>query len=135
MDFDDLSLFLEPLYNLDWKRDDYKFNREEKDMHPYSYITKKDNFIIVHNVLGIDKKDLKLSLKQEKGNCYLQIEGKTIEEFTGKVYSVSSKFSVDPSQLDLTTISSSLKNGLLYIIIPTKKEEKLKDQTISINII
>ena len=129
-DKDVIDLFLNPL---DWDKNFYKFNREEKDMHPYSVNDVKDKVIIVHNILGIDKKDLKLTRKIENKTTYIIIEGKTKDEITGKEYSVNSKFAVDDTQLDLNNVSSRAKNGLLYIIIPKKIEmPKLKDINIDI---
>ena len=60
-----MSLFLDkpalldwPINPFDWDKDFYKFMRYEKDMHPYSVIKNKDGSItIVHNVLGLDKKE------------------------------------------------------------------------------
>lgn len=112
----------------DWDKKSYKFNREEKDMHPYSIIKNDKETIITHNVLGINKEDLKLTRKNENGDSYIVIEGKTKDELTNKEYSVSSRFALDKSQLDLSGIKSSVKNGLLYIIIPNKEEKKLKKE-------
>lgn len=112
----------------DWDKKSYKFNREEKDMHPYSIIKNDKETIITHNVLGINKEDLKLTRKNENGDSYIVIEGKTKDELTNKEYSVSSRFALDESQLDLSGIKSSVKNGLLYIIIPNKKDKKLKKE-------
>ena len=51
--------FINPL---NWEKDFYKFTRDEKDMYPYSINKNKDGSItIVHNIVGLDKKDLKLS--------------------------------------------------------------------------
>lgn len=112
----------------DWDKKSYKFNREEKDMHPYSIIKNDKETIITHNVLGINKEDLKLTRKNENGDSYIVIEGKTKDELTNKEYSVSSRFALDESQLDLSGIKSSVKNGLLYIVIPNKKNKKLKKE-------
>ena len=126
LDFDNLFDFDELFNSFDWDKKNYKFNRDEKDMHPYSIIDNEKEVIIVHNVLGIDKKDLKISLNKESGNTYILIEGKSIDELTKKEYSISSKFAIDATQLNIKYISSTMKNGLLYIVIPLKKEEKLK---------
>lgn len=112
----------------DWDKKSYKFNREEKDMHPYSIIKNDKETIITHNVLGINKEDLKLTRKNENGDSYIVIEGETKDELTNKEYSVSSRFALDESQLDLSGIKSSVKNGLLYIVIPNKKDKKLKKE-------
>jgi HSP20 family protein len=121
-DFDDL------FNSFDWDKKNYKFNRDEKDMHPYSIINNKKETIIVHNILGIDKKDLKISLNKENGNTYILIEGKSIDELTKKEYSISSRFAIDGSQLNIKNITSTMKNGLLYITIPLKQEEKTSEK-------
>lgn len=126
LDFDNLFDFDELFNFFDWDKKNYKFNRDEKDMHPYSIIDNEKEVIIVHNVLGIDKKDLKISLNKESGNTYILIEGKSIDELTKKEYSISSRFALDTTQLDIKNITSTMKNGLLYITAPLKKEEKLK---------
>ena len=126
LDFDNLFNFDELFNSFDWDKKNYKFNRDEKDMHPYSIIDNEKEVIIVHNVLGIDKKDLKNALNKESGNTYILIEGKSIDELTKKEYSISSRFALDTTQLDIKNITSTMKNGLLYITAPLKKEEKLK---------
>lgn len=126
LDFDNLFDFDELFNSFDWDKKNYKFSRDEKDMHPYSIIDNEKEVIIVHNVLGIDKKDLKISLNKESGNTYILIEGKSIDELTKKEYSISSRFALDTTQLDIKNITSTMKNGLLYITAPLKKEEKLK---------
>lgn len=124
---------LDNLFNsFDWDRKNYKFSRDEKDMHPYSVINNKKETIIVHNVLGVDKKDLKISLNKENGNTYILIEGKSVDSLTQKEYSISSRFAIDITQLDIKKITSTMKNGLLYITIPLKPEEKSENIKIEI---
>ena len=108
----------------DFDKNFYNFNREEKDMHPYSILNKEDATILTHNVLGLNKKDIQLSKKKENGIAYIVIAGKTTDEVTGKTYSINSRFSVDENKVDLSKVSSTMKNGLLYITIPYKKEDK-----------
>ena len=56
----DLDILIDSLFpSFDWDKKNYKFNREEKDMHPYSIKSDDKQTIITHNILGIDKKDLK----------------------------------------------------------------------------
>lgn len=117
----------------DWDKNFYKFNRDEKDMHPYSINQGKDGAItIVHNVVGLDKKDLKLSTKEINGTTYILIEGKTKDEITGKVYSINSKFSCDVNKCDLSNIKSTMKNGLLYITIAAKEVKEPETKWIEI---
>ena len=124
---DFIDLLFDPF---NWDQKSYKFNRAEKDMNPYSVYTSDTEVTIVHNVLGINKEDLRLIRKKENGMPYIIIEGKTKDAFTGKEYSVSSRFALDDTQLDLSNISSTMNNGLLYIVIPAKaqREEKITEE-------
>jgi HSP20 family molecular chaperone IbpA len=126
-----LTLFIDPLT---WDKESYKFIREEKDVRPYPVTNTKKETIITHNVLGINKKDLKLTMKSNREGMFLIVEGATKDSLTGKDYSVNSTFQLDDTQLDLTKISSKMENGLLYIIIPNKAEE-IKPQTFKIEIL
>ena len=132
--FEDLDTlfdnFLKP--SLDWDKNSYSFNREEKDMHPYTVKMTDKECVITHNILGIDKKDIKLTREKENGTSYILISGKTEDKITGNTYSVNSKFALDDTQLDLSTISASAANGLLYITIATKKPEKKVSKEIEI---
>ncbi len=113
---------------LDWDKDFYNFNREEKDMHPYSVQNDKNgNFIIVHNVLGLNKEDIKLTKENNNGEVTIVITGSTKDDITGKTYSINSKFNLDDKLLDLSNIKANVKNGLLYIIIPSKKNINKKE--------
>lgn len=129
LDFDFID-FLDPFT---WDKNIYKFNRGEKDMHPYSIVNNEKVFIIVHNILGVDKKDLEVSIKPENNKTYLSIEGKTKDIITTKEYSVSSRFELDVDQLDLTKVSSTMNNGLLYITF-VKKPRQPKLNAINIEI-
>ena len=128
---DIFDLFLNTPF--DWDKKSYKFNRDEKDMHPYSVINHENKSIIVHNVVGINKKDLKIKIEKDSMNVYIVIEGESKDEITNKVYSVSSRFAIDYSQLDIKKATSTMNNGLLYITIPfLEPAEELKENTIEI---
>lgn len=117
----------------DWDKKEYSFNRKEKDMHPYSSLTNEDKSItIVHNVLGIDKKDLKVIRKNENGTSYIVITGETVDEITKQKYTVNSKFAIDEKILDLSKAKSTAKNGLIYITIPTKEVKPDVEEDIEI---
>lgn len=131
----DLTTDFYNLFNpFDWDKPSYAFTRDEKDMKPYSIINGKDTITIVHNVLGIDKKDLKLSKEIENHHIYIVIEGKTTDEITGKEYTINSRFSVDDSQLNMKRIESTMRNGLLYVTIPYKEKDKLEEGSVTIEI-
>ena len=128
----DLDLWDSSFNPFDWDKTLYKFNRAEKDMNPYSIVNKKDEVIIVHNILGIDKKDLKLQVKVENHKRYLIIEGRTKDEITEKEYSISSSFEVDDRNLDMKKAKITVDRGLLFIRIPLKKEKIEEAYTIEI---
>ena len=62
---------------LDWDKKSYRFNRDEKDMHPYSVHKTDKLYLITHNILGINKEDITLKVENENGVSYILIEGKT----------------------------------------------------------
>lgn len=127
-----IDFFVNPL---GWDKDFYRFDRFEKDMNPYSIKDDKEKGIITisHNILGIDKKDLKVQVIPENNKKYLVISGKTVDEITKKEYSINSRFYIS-DELDVEGIKSTAKNGLVYITIPYKKEVVDKNQTITINV-
>ena len=73
----DLDILIDTLFPLDWDKKNYKFNREEKDMHPYTIKYSEKEMFITHNILGIDKKDLKITNESENGKTFISIKGKT----------------------------------------------------------
>lgn len=125
------NFFLDDFFDFDKKF--YNFRREEKDMTPYDIIKKDGKLILTHNVLGIAKEDLKVSKKIENGTPYISISGSTKDEITGKTYSVNSRFSYNPTEIDISKATSELRNGLIYITIPYKTEkEKVLEEEIEI---
>lgn len=115
----------------DFDRDFYRFNRIEKDMNPYSIKQTDEGIILIHNVLGINKEDLKISTKRENHTNLIIIEGKTKDEVTGREYSINSRFSVDDN-VDLKSAKPSMKNGLLYISIKYKEAKESKENILTI---
>ena len=115
----------------DFDRDFYKFNRIEKDMNPYSIKQTDEGIILIHNVLGINKEDLKISTKRENHTNHIIIKGKTKDEVTGREYSINSRFSVDDN-VDLKSAKPSMKNGLLYISIKYKEAKESKENILAI---
>lgn len=127
------NLFNDPFFG--WDKDFYRFDRKEKDLYPYSIREDKEKGIILitHNVLGIDKKDLNVSIKPENGRKYLVIEGSTIDEVNNKEYTINSRFFV-PNKYDVTKLKATSKNGLVYIELPYKKEVLEEEKEIKINV-
>lgn len=116
-----------------WNKEVYQFNRLEKDMKPYS-VHKNDNGVtLVHNVVGVDKKDLSVRLIEENGISKLVIEGETEPSLDSpkSKYSVHSEFILDNNK-KIEDISSKLENGLLYITINYEEPKEGSIKTIDI---
>ena len=116
----------------DFDRNYYTFRRSEKDMAPYSIIKQeeKGKTILVHNILGINKEDLNVTVKTENSHKILYISGETKDKVTGQNYSINSRFTLGNID-NINDISSECRNGLLYITIThktavTKLEEKVE---------
>ena len=103
-------------------------------MCPYSLIRKKDNLIMTHNVLGLEKEDLNITVTKGHAQDYLVISGSTKDKITGKTYSINSKLGYNPNEVDVTKATSELKNGILYITIPYKAKEEVPAKGIQIKI-
>jgi HSP20 family molecular chaperone IbpA len=127
-----MSIGLDLFNPFDWDRGFYKFDRSEKDMNPYSIYNKEGEIVLVHNILGINKEDLKISTKTENHTSFIVIEGKSKDEITEKEYSINSRFSFDRSKLSVENATCSIKNGLLYITIPYKVEKQYKEKILPI---
>ena len=118
----------------DFDRHFYFFNRDEKDMHPYDVVRKNNSIVITHNVLGIEKEDLKITVRTENLKSYLMIAGTSKDKITGKTYSINSRFQYNPDEIDVSKANSELKNGILYITIPYKAKEHIDETGIEIKI-
>lgn len=134
----DLFLPRAPLFDafddlFDFDRAFYRFNRDEKDMHPYDIINKENEIIITHNVLGIAKEDLSISIKTIKNKNYIVISGTTKDKITDKSYTINSRFEYNPNEIDVSKATSELINGILYITIPYQNKD-IPNKDIQINI-
>lgn len=125
-----LNLLFNPLA---WDKEVYQFNRLEKDMRPYSVHKDENGVTLVHNVVGVDKKDLSVKLIEENGISKLIIEGETEPTLDSpkSKYSVHSEFILDNNK-KIEDISSKLENGLLYITIKYEEPKEGKVKTIDI---
>lgn len=109
-----------------WDKSAYSFLRGEKDMSPYSVIKKGENeTILVHNIVGIAKKDLNITLKTENGQRILYIDGATTDPIKGKQYKVDSRFVIKTANR-IKEITSETSNGLLYIRVKYEVEPETK---------
>lgn len=114
MFFDTFDLFFDSNF--------YRFNRAVKDQSPYRIKRYDDGLILVHNVLGINSKDITVDIENDKATSYIVIRGETKDEITNTTYDVNSRFAVNAEEI--ADIQYQLKNGLLYINIKYKQIHK-----------
>lgn len=112
----------------------YNSEKDYTETKEHTILNEQEKTIIVQSIIGIDKQDLKLNLVEKGKDCYITITGETKDELTDRTYSVDETFAIDSTQLDLTTIKSFIKNGLLYITI-SNKVLKENNKTIKIEIL
>lgn len=104
----------------------YTFTRNIFDMYPWRFVNKDGKLYIVLNFLGIDEKDINISVENSDDNQYpywLIVEGKTKNDLLDSEYSVKIPFKVkkEPENIDWT-----LNNGLLTLEISFKELPKLE---------
>lgn len=116
------SMFDDLFFN--WDKSFYNFDRIVHDQAPYKILNKDNKLVIVHNVVGIDQKDIKIDIEQEDDRSFLVISGKTHNDDLNYDYTVNSRFAFNASRVD--KINYKMENGLLYIEIKKKGQEKPK---------
>ncbi len=112
------------LFGLDFDKEFYRFTRNLKDMYPYEIVKKDNRATIIHNVVGLSKDDIKISLEREGKIDYLVISGEKKNEITNKIYKVDSRFTINVDEITEEGIEWEVKDGLLYVYIAFKKPEK-----------
>ncbi|HQD92969.1 MAG TPA: Hsp20 family protein [Bacilli bacterium] len=112
------------LFGLDFDKEFYRFTRNLKDMYPYEIVRKDNRATIIHNVVGLSKDDIKISLEREGKIDYLVISGEKKNEITDKIYKVDSRFTINVDEITEEGIEWEVKDGLLYVYITFKKPEK-----------
>lgn len=111
------------LFGLDFDKEFYRFTRNLKDMYPYEIVRKDNQATIIHNVVGLSKDDIKISLEREDKIDYLVISGEKKNEITDKIYKVDSRFTINVDEITEEGIEWEVKDGLLYVYITFKKPE------------
>ncbi len=111
------------LFDLDFDKEFYRFTRNLKDMYPYEIVRKDNQATIIHNVVGLSKDDIKISLEREGKIDYLVISGEKKNEITDKIYKVDSRFTINLDEIATEGIEWEAKDGLLYVYITFKKPE------------
>ena len=109
----------------DWDKPAYTFSRPVHDMKPYMIKTLEDRVVIVHNIVGIEPDDIKVSIVNEDGRDSLVIEGVTHNDVLNYDYKVSSKFGIVSADV-FKSVTYEVKDGLLYINLFKKEPETTK---------
>jgi len=104
------------LFDLVFKR----WERPVLEANGYKILNTDNGCLIVLNVLGISKEDLKLDVK----NGFLSIEGKTEAKEIDFINSVNYKFNISQLKNKVESVDYELKNGLAYINLNYKKEKE-----------
>jgi len=100
----------------------YNFNRDIKDQYPYKIKKYDDRIVIVHNILGVSAKDIKIDVTKDNRSEYLVISGSTKNETLDTTFSINTRFEINAN--DIENIEYMADNGLLYVTIYTKKPIK-----------
>ena len=111
------------LFGLDFDKEFYRFTRNLKDMYPYEIVRKDNRATIIHNVVGLSKDVIKISLEKEGRIDYLVISGEKKNEITDKIYKVDSRFTINIDEIAEEGIEWEVKDGLLYVYITFKEPE------------
>ena len=122
--FDD---YFDDLFSKVWNN----FSRPVLDQKPFSYFPCDKGYIIVVNTLGIDKKNLSVTLENEKGRPYpvLKIKGETDLKKIDFKNSVNLGIGLKVDS-EIKDISYKCENGLTTILVETEKPST-KGNTIS----
>ena len=116
------------LFDVLFDSDFYSFNRMVRDKRPYQIINEKGFSTIIHNIVGIDAEDVKIDIVPiDERHSYLSIKGETKEDLLEKeFYNVKSRFTIRHGDID--KITKKVKNGILYLTVKWKTQEKPKLQ-------
>lgn len=100
----------------------------------YNIIENKDNFIVLYEVPGLKKEEVKVEINSE--NLYVSAKNDSSHEKDTYYndfnrFSFSNKFCL-PDNIKSNEIESKLENGILEILIPKKVSVSEKMKTIKI---
>ena len=101
----------------------YNFERLVRDKRPYQIVKKDGETVIIHNVVGVNEDDVKISIEAiDDRHSYINIVGESKDDvMEEEVYKINSRFSVKHSEIE--EIIQKIKNGVLYLTIKWKKPE------------
>ena len=102
----------------------YCYNRMVRDRRPYKIIKEEGRDILIHNINGLGKDDIKVELETiDDRHSYLLLEGFVENKYDkDNPYTVKSRFTVKHNEIE--KIEKEIKNGILYIYIYWKKPNK-----------
>jgi HSP20 family molecular chaperone IbpA len=129
--FDDWNSFFDNELNRLFKMTSNRFNRPVKDMQPYKFLETENGYIFVTNTLGINKTDISVSVKNEKGDPYpyLHIKGTTKMEkidFENRV-ELTIRLILEEK---IENVAYDVKDGLTIVYIKVKRDKNDKENVI-----
>jgi len=123
VNFGDLEAVLDNFF-----REEFSYSHNLK---PARLIKDKDGTnVLLYNVVGLGKDDIKIKFQSEYGQKKLHIEGHREDEF-GEVYTFKNTFPVT-KMIDESKVKAKVENGILKLWLPTKNEYLEKEIDISI---
>jgi HSP20 family molecular chaperone IbpA len=112
------------LFDVFFDSDFYSFNRLVRDKRPYQVVNNEGSSTIIHGIVGINPEDVKIEIKPiDDRHSYIVISGETKDELLEEeIYKIQSRFTVKHNDVD--KITKKVKNGILYLTVKWKQQEK-----------
>lgn len=121
--FDEFDREFNKLFRLSFSN----FNRPVKDMQPYRLTRTENGLIFTINTLGIDKEDIVVQIKTQKGDPYRQLHVKG----TTKMEKINFENNVELAirlgfEDEIEDVLYEVKNGLTVVYLKLRKEPENK---------
>ncbi|MFR3182160.1 MAG: Hsp20/alpha crystallin family protein [Clostridia bacterium] len=100
-----------------------KFGSLFDDFDDLSIYKKGNKTILVYEVVGINKEDLKVQLMSKNGENKIIITGETENDITESKYMIDTEVVLDEKAI--RNVSSRVENGLLYVTVEYAELEML----------
>lgn len=106
----------------------YKFNNQAVSRPAANIKESDDGFEVELAIPGLEKKDVKINLEHNVLNISSEKVTQAEENYSRKefAYQVFNRSFSLPKSVDVEKIKADHKNGILYISLPKKEEEKVK---------
>lgn len=110
----------------------FKFNKESfKFNSPISrvyeaYKINESTALVTLNLLGIESKDIKVSVKNDNGLQILSVSATTTNKLINKTYNYSNELTIGSTRREVESFDWETKDGILYIVLKYKEMPKAK---------